>query len=654
MTTTKDFASKLAVALVAVAMVFSAFASSAKAQTTEELQAMINDLLAQVAALQASTGATAVGGACVSIAQPLTVGATGADVTALQNRLIADGQSIPAGATGYFGSQTRAALGSWQAAHAVAPAVGYYGPITRAAMDASCTPADEVDTDPDDSSDDSDVTLSGEASLDEFTIDDADDDTVQEGADDVEIGVFTVVFTNGDAEISRLDVALQGGGDETDPWDTFDSISLWVDGDKIAEEDADSRSDYLDEDKGSLRFSGLDLIGMEDEEVEITVAANIQSGMDDGADGEDWELFAGSIRFFDADGVATTEDSQEDLQPIVLSSTQPSASFTIEEAGFDDEVIVKTSSNDPDAITLQVEDDSKSDWYNVFTFDLDTDDSINDITFNTIVLEVIVGTSTGGYNALVDDAEIVIDGVTIDDVTVTNGTTATATLTFDVDREVTVDAGDRVEAELMLRFKSLATLSEGVTVQGRILSATTANIDAEGADDLANSQLSGSATGEAHTLRTTGIDVSKTDTSAAVTVSDGALNDYATFSVEVEVTAFNQDVFIAIDDTVSIDYSLVDSSGNAYTVPTASSSVVLSSSADEGGAASAFFQINEGETETITLTVTYTPVVANRAVRLQLNSISFDETGTATTTDDDTQTTLPATAYRTAVVTIVN
>jgi len=43
----------------------------------------------------------------------LTLGSTGADVTELQTWLISKGQSIPAGATGYFGVQTRAALASW-------------------------------------------------------------------------------------------------------------------------------------------------------------------------------------------------------------------------------------------------------------------------------------------------------------------------------------------------------------------------------------------------------------------------------------------------------------------------------------------------------------------------------------------------------------
>jgi Putative peptidoglycan binding domain len=66
----------------------------------------------------------------------LTVGSKGADVTALQNWLVAKGYSIPAGATGYFGGQTKAALAAYQATNKISPAVGYFGPLTRAAVNA--------------------------------------------------------------------------------------------------------------------------------------------------------------------------------------------------------------------------------------------------------------------------------------------------------------------------------------------------------------------------------------------------------------------------------------------------------------------------------------------------------------------------------------
>ena len=69
----------------------------------------------------------------------LTLKSSGQEVTELQKALIAGGYSIPAGATGYFGAQTQAAVIAWQKAKGITPAAGYFGPKSRAAFDLSCS-----------------------------------------------------------------------------------------------------------------------------------------------------------------------------------------------------------------------------------------------------------------------------------------------------------------------------------------------------------------------------------------------------------------------------------------------------------------------------------------------------------------------------------
>jgi peptidoglycan hydrolase-like protein with peptidoglycan-binding domain len=76
------------------------------------------------------------GAATYHFTQNLSVGARGAEVTALQQFLIDGGYSIPAGATGYFGAQTRAAVIAFQKARGVAQ-VGNVGPLTRAELNKS-------------------------------------------------------------------------------------------------------------------------------------------------------------------------------------------------------------------------------------------------------------------------------------------------------------------------------------------------------------------------------------------------------------------------------------------------------------------------------------------------------------------------------------
>ncbi len=643
-------ASKAIVAAVAAAMIFSAFAAPAKAATAEELQKMINDLMAQMAALQGGS-TTTTGGSSASVCpytwtRDLKTGATGADVMKLQQflnanadtRVAATGAGSAGMETQTFGPATAAAVSKFQVMHRadiLTPAgltnpTGYFGPSTRAKANALCVTSTGGDEDEDEDEEGSEE-LSGEASLDDMTLDSASDDEIEEGSEDAPIAEMEVNFQDGDASISRIDVTLSGADDV---WDTFATVSLWVDGDMVAEMDASDEDEYLDTTNGTgtLRFSGLDIVAMEDEDLEITIGATIQDNIDQTGT---YYVAVDALRFFDADGVATTEDSGLDF------GAANKVSVSIDAEGSEDEIVVKASANDPDATTLKLEDDQKSDWYNVFAFDLDTDDSTNDIELNTVV--VTVELSSSSYNAIVDDAEIEIDGTTIDDVTVTGGTGTTTTLTFDVDGDVTIDAGDRVEAKLMLKFKSLAAGDEGMTVRGRVTAGNTAALDAEGADDV--TQLTGAATGDYHTLRTTGVDVELDTTSAVVTNGDSAGDDYATYKLVLDVTAFEQDVFISTNQGTSVDASVVNSGGSAVT---GTSTVVIDSSADvEGGS----FKINEGETETVTITVTFDAATAGAAARLQLNDLTFGATDGA---NNQTWVALPAEDFRTSIVTLVN
>ena len=645
MTKTSTVASKAFVAIVAAAMVFSLVAPAAKAATAEELQAQITALMAQIAALSGTT-TTAPAAGTYTFTRSLTIGAQGADVTALQTHLISKGFAIPAGATGYFGAQSASAVAAWQTANMISPAAGYFGPVSQAkymslmAAVPVVVPPTSTTTTGTTTTPTGPVTLKGEASLFNMEIDSAADDQVEEGAEDAELAVVTVEFNDGDAMITRMDVSVNTAIVGTDAWDVLDSLALFVDGDEVARVDASNKDDYTNEAAGTLRFSGLDIVAMEDEELEITIAATLQGSIDT-ADQGAFTVEVENIRYVDGSDVTTTESTGQDF-----GVTQ---AFTVENAGTDDELIVKTSTSDPDGKTFQLETDTRSSWENVFTFDLDTDDSTNDIDLTTVVVTVYTP-ATSTYNALVDDAELIIDGTTISSVVVTNGASATATLTFDVDSDVIINAGDRVAAKLMLKFKSLASGDEGATVSAAVTTAQADLIVAEGVggDDLSPlTQISGSATGDVHTLRTAGVDVAAGTISSVVTTQDLATNDYATYKIEFKVTAFNQDVYISTVPLTSAGFVLEDGAGAS--VATGTRTATISSTGSQVGSS---FEITEGSTETITLEVTYVPGVANTAARLNFNTLTFGSTsGTPT---GQTWTASPNEAYRTAVVTIVN
>ena len=120
---------KIAGIAVGVSVAIGSFVPMVGAVTVAELQAQINALMAQLASLQGGSVSTG-----TTFTQNLTVGSTGAEVVALQQKLVAEGHLVmPAGtAMGYFGNLTKAAVAKWQAANGVSPAAGYFGPISRA------------------------------------------------------------------------------------------------------------------------------------------------------------------------------------------------------------------------------------------------------------------------------------------------------------------------------------------------------------------------------------------------------------------------------------------------------------------------------------------------------------------------------------------
>jgi peptidoglycan hydrolase-like protein with peptidoglycan-binding domain len=92
-----------------------------------------------------STGGEVLGAEAYQFGTNLTVGSRGQDVVELQKILMAEGFDIPAlragVAYGYFGSQTKAAVIKYQAAHHISPQSGFVGPLTRAELNKGSAPA---------------------------------------------------------------------------------------------------------------------------------------------------------------------------------------------------------------------------------------------------------------------------------------------------------------------------------------------------------------------------------------------------------------------------------------------------------------------------------------------------------------------------------
>src|ERR1700723_3263570 len=91
------------------------------------------------AASTANAGGQVLGASAYNFAHNFGIGATGADVTALQQFLTQTGV-YTGPITDYFGPLTQAAVEAYQTANSISPVSGYVGPLTRTLLDEGITP----------------------------------------------------------------------------------------------------------------------------------------------------------------------------------------------------------------------------------------------------------------------------------------------------------------------------------------------------------------------------------------------------------------------------------------------------------------------------------------------------------------------------------
>lgn len=561
----------------------------------------------------------------VNLMSNLTMGSSGSEVTTLQNFLIQKGFTIPAGATGYFGAQTRGALAAYQLANGITPSAGFFGPLTRAHINAAS--AGTPSTNPGTPSDTAGL-KGGEASLERFHLSGGDDSEVSEGGRG-EVANIEFRVEDGDVRMNRLDLTFTADSlnAETKPWKAFDTVRLLVNGKQIAEKDVSDKSDWLrDSSPYVLRFSGLKEVFREGKTASIVVEVEAQSGVVDSGDTDSWTVYV------DEDGVRATDSEGLTQQIGDASETE---TFDLVEKGAGEDLTVRTSSEDPDATALKVKDDKRSDWYTLFVFDLEAGDG--DIDLNDVAIDFTTGTAN--VQNVIDDVVLVVDGKEFDDYR-WNGSGTFASTTFNVDGDYTVSEGDRAEVEVKARFKTAngSNYTPGETIRASVQGV---NIEGEGADDLT---ADGSATGDTHTLSVSGISGSRGDRSAVTTIADGADNDYATFRINVDVTAFEDDAFIPQNAVDAFTFEIQDASTGAVLGTSTATTSSITSSADTQGD---YYRINENGTEEFSFMVTLNPLPENESknYRMRLVSVHFANSASA---PDKTWTVLPANVYQTS------
>ncbi len=630
MTIAQNTVAKLSVAFVTAAMLVSMVAP-AQAATTEELEAQIAALMAQITALQAgtTTTTTTTTGSCASIPAPLTIGSEGANVTALQNRLIAAGQVIPAGATGYFGTQTQSALAAWQAANGVTPAVGYYGPITMAAMDAKCVPA--TDDSDDDATDDEDDSTSGElvdgeGSIESIDSVSADESSLEEGT---EGGVLAFELEiEGDVEIDRLDVyAQEDGSASDDAEDYFVRAFLMVDGEEVAEVEVEDwdQDDYSvvsgsTGDDYRIRFSGLGLVLADGDEPEMQIGFEVLGSLDSADLSTDWDVEAEEVRFVDGKGFSDTFDVNE-----------------AETFGFDAEEVaeldITESSESPDGTTVEVDTDDTSSEVEIFVFEIEEENGV-DVTINDLTMTA--STTEGDVTTTIDEVKLYVDGEEVG----SDSPSASGALVFE-NLDLMIEGEESVEVTAHVVFNGTEDYTEGDETFLTFNAVTEAE-DANGNDegDITGSNPTDFSS-DTFTLRSEGllIDIVSIDEEEDAASFSGD-TDTGTYTFEFTVTAFGDDFYMD-ELAANVDYDLEVDGSNA---PSASSTASLDIEADTAGV-TADWKLTEGEAVTLTLTVETAASVSGSA-KVIVNSVAYSAGDDAT--EELSQTVVPTSDWTSA------
>lgn len=586
----------------------------------------------------------------------LTVGSTGPDVVALQDRLIAAGNSIPAiasgaAAKGYFGSQTRAAVMAYQAARGI-PSTGFVGPLTRGALNGSpvvtnpgtivcpvgynCVP---VGGSPSIPSTPSTGGLSGTDGL----ISDVDElsqyanEEVGDGQNDVKVlGMDVEASSDGDIRIKSIKVSFDAtgntGSDNID--DYIESVSIWMGSTKVGSADAsDFNEDSSDVWSKTVTVSGNAVVKADSTE-KFYVAVDSVSNLDSGdISGDSWTVNVESIRFEDGSGVTTSDTTTGDLPDLDVP-----ISFVSFSTAADTELKFSTDSSNPDGTIVVVDDNDTTEDVVLLIGKMELEGT-SDAVLDELPITFTVGGTATGLASTTATVTLKIDGEEYTESITSAFNTAASSVTFD-NLDLDIEAGKTLTFTVLAEILSM----DGALTAGDVLKATftasnrdTIDIENEEGDQLSSGERTGSATGEFMEFRTEGIGL--TLVSTAKTPADNAVanNDLGEFKIVFDV--------IAIGDTVYVS-SLADATLSGVTTGKASINVDRAGTATVGGVTASIentedstlnsaglYEIPEGTTERFELTTTVQLPAAGSAgtYRAQLGGISWGTDATDAT-----------------------
>lgn len=670
MTKTNSIAAKLSVAVVAVAMAFTLVAPSAKAQdvssmSLEQLVALVNSLQAQI------SGSASVGSCSYTFTRSLSTGSTGADVMNLQKflNMSADTQVAAAGSAGgpgsetsYYGPATAAAVSKFQtkySADILVPAgltspTGYFGPATMAKANALC--AGMTDGGDDDDTDNGDLE-GGAGNIDEANFSSLNNEEVGEAQEDIEVAGWDVKPENSDVRITAVDLDFDKAATTNSNFTKYATeVSIWLDGEEVARVDADEFTRSNEYRKTISLEDGA--IIRDGDTAELVVAISGVSSMDSDDAGDTWHVGLRSVRYLDAQGAYITDSSTDNIGDSNDDTTVDTdeRAFTFESFATASDMEFKVRSGDSainTARTIEVSSTTKTNNLALLNFTVEVEGA-SDVNVDEMTIDATT-TTNGAIDNVISTAYLYMDDEKVGSETVTAAMDTAREITFN-DLDLDLEAGETYEFEVRIDAKAAdgTNYSSGETISMDVSSGDVDDTDKfvvedENGDTVAAADRSGSASGDAHTLRTTGLQIAL-GTATVVEVVDGnsTAANYGKFTMAVEVTAVGDTVYVletAASSTTALttsglQYVFENSSGSqVYTASTTSASFSHKSGGTIDGSS---IRIDEGQTVTFEFVGTYDPTSAGQ-VRARVVGMGFGTTNAGT---GSSETASPVSSYR--------
>lgn len=604
----------------------------------------------------------------------LTVGSSGAAVTCLQQTLIADGYSIPAGATGYFGTQTRAAVSRWQSSMNIAPAVGYFGPISRAALSGgatvgtstvagcaagaafsattglSCTAASTVagcaagaafsattgqscstvTTYPagctssvgfspttgvacSSGSTSTGGAITGSGYLTNVTSLGDVTSSLHEGDPTTAVVGASLQATNGDVALQRVDATFVVGstGSQSVNLDRYVSdVSLWLGSTKIG--DMNPSLGTLSGRTWTLRFEGLS-----NAVIKAGTTANLH------------------VEVTPLTAIGTNESGNGFTAELLANSIRAVGGDGISDTYVSIDITQAVTVSSANLGTLTVSTASDNPNSSVVAVSSSTTTGVKLLSFNMkatnqniTVTDLVASfnTSDNNLNDVVNTVYLMQGSTVLQSKTLSTGTYGTVTFSS-INQTIPMNSTENftITADL----KGDAAYADGTTVLASTTVAGWNVSDANGATVTPSS----AAGGNAQTLTANGVSLALgTPTAVNVPTTISGQGDTGNYSIPFTVTAGNSDIFISAVTGTGIAYATTSSSNTAVTNQGAANLSVgpQVGGGTSGDVAGVAYKVPANTSRTFTLNVTYT-ATATGYTGLQLSSVAYGLTSGALT-----------------------